>query len=109
MASNGETSKEEESSSSFLSVNGTDVNSITSTIGKDSSFSETISDRGYVQLKKEEEACSNCVKKKKIRTATHFCKDCGQYGKYLCKECLKYHYDFTNGHKVKSLSKEKDR
>ena len=109
MASQDETEhKKEGSTSSFLSVDGPGNTSITSTKFGELS-PETNSERDYRRLKKEEEACSVCVKREKLRPATHFCEDCGQCGKYLCHDCLKNHYDFTNGHKVKSLSVKRER
>ncbi|XP_053389268.1 uncharacterized protein LOC128552264 [Mercenaria mercenaria] len=44
------------------------------------------------------DACSYCATKGKLQPATHFCFDCGVYGRYICGECLQNHNMFVNNH-----------
>lgn len=50
--------------------------------------------------------CAYCCNKQKHTVATHFCPDCGIFGRYICQYCLGDHNRFTEEHDVKSLSGE---
>ena len=103
-----------ENSSSFMDVTG-DGSVISSavessnltTIGSEPAESVTTTVRSSSERRiktQVEEHCSTCLKREKITAASHFCKECKPYGKYLCHICLKDHNVWLRHKQIYSLS-----
>ena len=101
------TNKADLKSLSELSVRGTstcdDFLSVASGTDDLESFaaSSFAGDAGY----EVKDICPVCYgnSARNISFATHFCYECGLFGRFICDKCLQYHKKFTNHENVRSL------
>ncbi|XP_060579923.1 uncharacterized protein LOC132736739 isoform X2 [Ruditapes philippinarum] len=94
-------------SESELSVRGTEITNEFLSVASGSDDFESFAASTFTGDRDNtvQDVCAICYgnPQRMISFATHFCKQCGLLGRFMCEKCLHYHNKFTEHTYVRSL------